>query len=121
MSRKRDSTAYQQAWPYLKTGLSLLGSESWQSDYDLAFGLHIQGAEVAYLCTEFAHSSALIETISQHARDIADYVRGAEIQIAALTAQGELVAAIEFGAKTLKRSGQHLLGGMTTRLITRSP
>ena len=103
--KAKASTAYQLAWQYLKTGLSFLGPESWLRSYDLAFGLHIEGAEVAYLCTEFAQSSALVATISERSRDITDWVRGAEIQIAALTAQGELVAAIEFGAKTLKRLG----------------
>ena len=106
--KAKAESAYQQARDYLQIGISLLESESWQTDYQLALALHLEGAEAAYLCAEFSQSMMLVECVLQNARDISDYVKGAEIRIVALTAQGELVAAVEFGIETLERLGLNL-------------
>ncbi len=106
--KAKAESAYEQAWAYLQRGISLLESESWQNDYELALVLHLESAETAYLCAKFSQSMTLVEHVLENAREISDYVKGAEIKIAALTAQGELVAAVDFGLQTLKRLGLNL-------------
>ena len=122
--KAKAENAYQQAWQYLQTGISLLASESlrlqgknvpeqsqsmiWRGDYELALALHLEGAEALYLCTDFSQSITLGEQILQNARDDRDYVKAAEMRISALTVQGQYAAAIDFGLETLKRLGQNV-------------
>ncbi|MGH2416573.1 MAG: ATP-binding protein, partial [Microcystaceae cyanobacterium] len=51
--KAKASTAYQPALRYLKTGLKLLASDSWNREYKLTFDLHLETIEAQYVNTQF--------------------------------------------------------------------
>jgi predicted ATPase len=57
--------AYQGAAESLAAGMSLLGSEGWERDYQLCFDLHIEGAECAYLSGAIEQAEVLFDVLMQ--------------------------------------------------------
>ena len=51
--KAKSSTAHEAALGYLAAGLSLVTERVWDSEYDLAFTLHLEAAECLYLCGKF--------------------------------------------------------------------
>ncbi|MFN0107508.1 MAG: sigma-54 interaction domain-containing protein [Blastocatellia bacterium] len=68
------STAYDKALDYLKTGVSLLNGD-WQSDYELAFELHLEAAECQSLCGNFEEAEAAFESLLERAKTSLDQAR----------------------------------------------
>jgi predicted ATPase/transcriptional regulator with GAF, ATPase, and Fis domain len=63
------STAYEAAFEYLGAGIGLLGEAGWTSRYPLAYALHIEAAETAYLSGRFEESERLFALILDRARE----------------------------------------------------
>ncbi len=61
------STAYQAASEYLDAGISLLPASAWETDYELAYSLHLEAAEARYLAGRF-------QGAEQHFRILLDRV-----------------------------------------------
>ncbi len=70
--KAKSSTAHAAALEYLQAGLALLDNDCWQSDYDLAFALHLEAAECRYLCGDFVQAEQGIELALQRAADKLD-------------------------------------------------
>ncbi len=51
--KAKSSTAHEAALGYLRAGLGLVTEALWDSDYGLAFALHLEAAECQYLCGNF--------------------------------------------------------------------
>jgi predicted ATPase len=66
--KAKTSTAYQTAVGYLTTGLSLLATEQWETDYDLTFSLHLEAAESLSLNGQFSEAERLFQLLLQRAR-----------------------------------------------------
>jgi predicted ATPase len=56
--KAKTSAAYRAAVEYFDSGLGLLDSSSWQSDYELMFPLHLESAECHYLAGAFDRAEA---------------------------------------------------------------
>lgn len=65
--KAKSSTAFDAALGYFRTGMSLLAESPWQSDYELAFALHIEAAEGEYLCGHFDAADQQVAELLQHA------------------------------------------------------
>ena len=61
------STAYGSAHAYFSQGTSLLPSDSWEQDYDLAFDLHLERSECAYLCGHYEEAEAGFDLLMEKA------------------------------------------------------
>ncbi|MGH8752081.1 MAG: AAA family ATPase, partial [Burkholderiales bacterium] len=70
--KAKSSTAHKAALDYLQTGLSLLDETCWQSDYELAFALHLEAAESQYLCGDFAAAERHFEWLLPKANTLLD-------------------------------------------------
>ncbi|MCU0541216.1 MAG: AAA family ATPase [Oscillatoriaceae cyanobacterium Prado104] len=95
--KARAATAYQAAREYGAVGLSLLGENAWQEQYDLALALHELAADVACLNGDFERMEYLIETVVQNAASILDSTKVYEVKCLSYIAQNrqpELIAAI---------------------------
>lgn len=112
--KAKASAAYQPAFHYLEIGLELFtcldegdsGREScWDRRYDLALALHLEGAEAAYLNSDFDQMGRLVERVLQQARTLLDKVKVYEIQIQAYAAQHKLVEATRTGLVVLELLG----------------
>ena len=103
--KAKAATAYQPAFEYLQTGLGLLGSQAWQSDYDLSLVLHNETAEAAYLSGHFETTQKLSETVLQQAKTVLDKVKVYEIKIEFYAAQNQHLSAVEPGLQLLELLG----------------
>ncbi|WP_282935407.1 AAA family ATPase [Paenibacillus sp. RC67] len=68
-SRKaKSNTAYETALKYVTHGVQLLESNPWDSQYELSFMIHIELAELEYLCGHFEEAKRSFQLILSHAR-----------------------------------------------------
>jgi predicted ATPase/serine phosphatase RsbU (regulator of sigma subunit) len=103
--KAKASAAHQPAFQYLKTAMSLLEKESWQTNYDLTKSLYEESAEAAYFCTEFEESERLIKVVLEQAKTVLDQVKVYEIQMQAYTAQNQLLKVVETMLAVVKLLG----------------
>ena len=107
-NKAKDSTAYETAVRYLLTGIGLLGSENWQTHYDLTLKLHEAAAEAAYLNGDFEEAERLVERILHHAKTVLDRVNAYQVRLNACTAQNNMEAALDTFVSAMKRLGEAL-------------
>ncbi|NJN67571.1 MAG: AAA family ATPase [Chloroflexaceae bacterium] len=100
--KARAAAAYEPAFHYLQTGLSLLEKDNWQWQYDQTLELHVEAAEAAYLSGNFAEMEHLVAAVLRKARNVLDKVRAYEIKIRAHIAQGRQVEAVQTGIHVLR-------------------
>jgi predicted ATPase len=103
--KARHATAYAEGSGYIEHGLALLGSDSWQDDYDLTLALHNEAAELAYLTGHYDKLIDIEGRIHENAHSILDRARIYYIRIHADTDQGNYLEAIETGIHALSELG----------------
>jgi predicted ATPase len=103
--KARRSAAYAEGLGYIEQGLALLGTDSWQDDYDLTLALHNEAAELAYLTGHYDKLVDIEGRIHENAHSILDRARIYYIRIHADTDQGNYLEAIETGFHALSELG----------------
>jgi PAS domain S-box-containing protein len=102
--KAKASAAYQSAFNYLQIGLTFLGENSWQLQYDLSLALHVEAAEAAYLSENFERAHELALLAQDRARTVIDKVKPAQVRIRAYYACNfQLQAAISTGLEILQQ------------------
>jgi len=107
--KAKAATAYEAAFKYFTTGLKLLNSESWQSEYDLTLALYSEAAEAAYLQGCFDEMEQLVEVVLDRAKTVVDKVQAYDSRIQGYLSQGNLKEALKIGLEVLKLLGVILL------------
>jgi len=107
-TKAKDSTAYDTALKYLLTGVGLLSSESWTTQYNLTLGLYESAAEAAYLNGDFEEAERLVERILHHAETMLDRVNAYQVRMNAYSAQNNMEAALDTFVSALRRLGEPL-------------
>ncbi|MGE4091790.1 MAG: AAA family ATPase, partial [Candidatus Binatia bacterium] len=100
--KAKAAAAYGPAFTYLQVGLSLLTTETWQQHYELALALHVEAAEVSYLCGDFEQMEHLIDSVCRHAQTLLDTVKAYEVRLAAYSVQNRQQEGIQTGLQILK-------------------
>jgi predicted ATPase/tRNA A-37 threonylcarbamoyl transferase component Bud32 len=100
--KANNTTAYALAITYAKTGIELLKTDCWKSQYNLTLGLYLTVAEATYLNGDFEDMEEIAMLILQNAQTIFDKIKVYEIQIGAQTVQGNLLKAIAIGQDALQ-------------------
>ena len=103
--KAKAATAYEAAFKYFNTGLKLLNSESWQSEYDLTLALYSEAAEAAYLQGRFDEMEQLVEAVLARAKTVLDKVQVYDSSIQRYLSQGNLKKALKIGLEVLKLLG----------------
>jgi predicted ATPase len=103
--KAKAATAYEAAFKYFTTGLKLLNSESWQSEYDLTLALYSEAAEAAYLQGCFDEMEQLVEVVLDRAKTVVDKVQAYDSRIQGYLSQGNLKEALKTGLEALKLLG----------------
>ncbi|MGH8574344.1 MAG: ATP-binding protein, partial [Gammaproteobacteria bacterium] len=73
--KAKSATAHEAALGYLMAGLGLVTDELWDSDYDLAFALHLDAAECQYHCGNFAEAEQQFDLLLRRAATSLDQAR----------------------------------------------
>ncbi|MFN6526665.1 AAA family ATPase [Nostoc sp. ChiSLP03a] len=107
--KAKGATAYAAALDYFNTGIAMLTSNCWHSQYNLAFILYEGATESAYLCTDFEQMEQLAEVVLNHAQSWLDRVNIYNIKIQACIAQNQQLEALRLAREVLKHLGVHLL------------
>ncbi len=107
--KAKAATAYEAAFKYFTTGLKLLNSESWQSEYDLTLALYSEAAEAAYLQGCFDEMEQLVEVVLDRAKTVVDKVQAYDSRIQGYLSQGNLKEALKTGLEALKLLGIDLI------------
>ncbi|MEG4070170.1 PAS domain S-box protein [Microcoleus sp. Pol11C2] len=107
--KAKAATAYEAAFKYFTTGLKLLNSESWQSEYDLTLALYSEAAEAAYLQGRFDEIEQLVEVVLARAKTVVDKVQAYDSRNQRYLSQGNLKEALKAGLEVLKLLGIDLI------------
>jgi predicted ATPase/signal transduction histidine kinase/CheY-like chemotaxis protein/tRNA A-37 threonylcarbamoyl transferase component Bud32 len=100
--KAKAATAYESAMRYLKVGLELLETNSWQTQYELTLALHELAIEIAYLNGEFEQMEQWAAVLLQQAKSPIDKMRVYEIKIQACMAQVKQMEAVKLGLQALE-------------------
>ena len=103
--KARSATAYVAASIYLQTGIGLLSSNTWETDYQLTLDLHVAATESAYLSGNLVQMEEFACMVLRSAQTILDKVEIYRIQISALTVNGKMLEAIHVGINALFQLG----------------
>ncbi len=103
--KSKVSTAYEPALKYLETALKFLPSNSWYSQYQLAWELHIEILEMLYLNTKFDRFEELSKKVLKQARSIIDKAKVNQIKILYYSTIFKSDKAIDIALKTLLQLG----------------
>ncbi len=119
-SKARSSTAYSAARIYLQTGMDLLRSDCWQSQYELTLNFYVAATEAAYLNGNFEGMEEMAALVLQEAQTILDKVKTYEILIAARSAQSKHLEAFTVGINALGQLGLEFPSAPDEALIDRA-
>ncbi|HEY9850991.1 MAG TPA: AAA family ATPase [Leptolyngbyaceae cyanobacterium] len=103
--KAKAAAAYESAVTQLRIGLKLLAENSWQTNYDLTLGLHIEAVEAEYLNTNYESSAKLAEIVLQKTNTLLEKVKVYELQIQFYMAQNQMLKAIDTGLQVLDMLG----------------
>jgi predicted ATPase len=100
------SSSYQTASEYLLLGVSMLGENSWNEEYDLSLELYNAAAEVEYCVGNFDNVEKLASEIFANTRLFPDTLRAHSIHVYSLGSRGHMLKAIERGLDVLDKLGE---------------
>ncbi|MBD2249580.1 serine/threonine protein kinase, partial [Nostoc sp. FACHB-888] len=107
--KAKSATAYEAAFKYFTTGLQLLDTESWLTEYDLTLALYSEAAEAAYLQGCFDEMEQLVEVVLARAKTVVDKVQAYDSRIQGYLSQGNLKETLKTGLEALKLLGIDLI------------
>ncbi|MDF5706702.1 MAG: AAA family ATPase [Nostoc sp. S4] len=103
--KARAATAYIAAFEYFNTGIALLPSKPWQTQYELTLALYEAATEAAYLSGNLEQMSQLAVVILEQASTLLDKVKIYEIKIQAAQAQHQFIEAVQIALEILEHLG----------------
>ncbi|KPA13507.1 multi-sensor signal transduction multi-kinase [Candidatus Magnetomorum sp. HK-1] len=103
--KAKNATAYQSAFSYLKTGISLLIDECWEKDYELILNLYIEATETAFLSGDFKEMDRLSQVVLDKATQLLDKVTVYEVIIQSKTARNQMLEALDTALSVLALLG----------------
>ncbi|WP_419174184.1 trifunctional serine/threonine-protein kinase/ATP-binding protein/sensor histidine kinase [Desulfosediminicola sp.] len=96
------------AYHYLQTGLKCLDHDSWQGEYSLCIGLHIEACDCAFLCAKYSEVERLFREVCDKSKNIYDKCHVYKAYIMALKAQNQYDKAFSASLEALAMLDIHI-------------
>lgn len=106
--KAKAAVAFEPAQRYLRTGLELLPENGFAEQHELAFTLHIHGAETEYLNADLKRAEELAIVALGHAQTALEHARVAEARILIADARNQFDQTIRIGLAALEKLDVHL-------------
>ncbi|MEH2364899.1 AAA family ATPase [Nostoc sp.] len=106
--KAKASTAYQSALQYLETSLTLLGTNSWEKQYNLTREIHLETLELLCLNTKFTRIENLSDTLLKNTNNIIEKVKIYQIKIYYYNTIFQAEKAINTALEILSKLGIHI-------------
>jgi predicted ATPase/signal transduction histidine kinase len=103
--KARAATAYQGGREYAEIGLSLLGEEAWERQYEITLAFHELAAELASLCGDFEATERFADTAIAQTRTLLEQVNIYRTRIFAKISQNQPAQAIDIALEFLQQLG----------------
>ncbi len=103
--KAKDATAYVSAAKYAENCQQLLPENSWDCKYQFTLSLYQLQVEIAYLSGDFIRMETLAQEVLQRSKTVLDKVKIYKFKVEALTAQKDLLGAVNSGLEILKMLG----------------
>ncbi|HSD21410.1 MAG TPA: AAA family ATPase [Anaeromyxobacter sp.] len=103
--RAKASAAYAGAAGYVVRGVALVDDESWEVDYGLTYGLHLELAQLEYLLGNRGRSQELVATLLAHARDKVDQAAVYAFLVDLHTTEGDNEKAVDTALRCIALFG----------------
>ncbi|MBL0712138.1 MAG: AAA family ATPase, partial [Desulfosarcina sp.] len=103
--KAKSASAFVDAKKHIEIGLSLLGPDSWQGQYELTLSLHNENGELASITGQYDQVAPIADLIHANAESLHDQVRIYMVQIEAATTLYDFNAAVEIGLDVLEKLG----------------
>ncbi len=100
--KARTASAYQAAHEYATLGLSLLGKDTWQQQYEMTLSLYELAAEVASICGAFEQMEQYINIVTEKGHSLLEKTNVYRIRIQSNISQNKLFEAIEIAKQILQ-------------------
>jgi predicted ATPase/signal transduction histidine kinase/BarA-like signal transduction histidine kinase len=112
--KAKRATAYGVAYSYFNSGLMLLDTNAWRSDYTLCLTLHKDCTEAAYLSHKFEASDALINVALQNTKSSLEKASVYQVKIQSLIFQQKNKEGVLLALEVLKSLGIQFPGSHST-------
>jgi len=106
--KAKDATADVAAYSYVTAGMDILTENIWDSDYDLAFALHKERAEVEYLNGNFSESEELINLTLSRAKSVPEKIEVYNLLLVQYNLRAKYEEAVLAGKEALRLLGIEL-------------
>jgi len=103
--KAKRATAYQSGWKYARTGLSLLGENPWQKQYEMVLALSELAVEFAALCGNWQEMDCLVEEVVANSHSLVEQANVYRIQIKANISRHQMAEAISIALEFLQQLG----------------
>ncbi|UVI30663.1 AAA family ATPase [Paenibacillus spongiae] len=100
--KAKQATAYETALGYLRHATALIGEDSWDNRYELAFAVFRERAEMEYLCARFAEANDLFGLLLQKAASNLDKALVYSLMIQLESSKDNYEEVISYGREALR-------------------
>jgi len=103
--KAKSATAYQAGREYARTGLSLLGKNPWQEQYEIVFALSELAAELAALCGDWQEMESFVAEVVANSHSLVELANVYRLQIQTNVSRHQLGTAIAIALDFLQQLG----------------